>query len=1521
MAKLSHHQKPNLNNPERGDTMKGKFVLGVLLALGLAFVSLSQAGAAISVTPATGGSAISADDYADSSLTALTGPTIVSGAANDIVTSLIILAPANFRFAADSIVTATLTNGGATTLKLADSTVTPTSASDSIVFAVTTASGANDSVIISGLYVFPINTLPVTSNIQVDPDGGGTTAPVNAGALTIVHGAATKLAWTTQPNSPRQAGQQFTTGTVTVQDQWGNTVTTGADSDAVITVKAYRSDNWQLSTGFWNEGTIANSTGVIDTATLGAVDFAANPKFDFSKAGGYYFIATASGAGKAALAPDTSNAITITFNQTPGDMTVDLTAPITMEVNTYSAVNVSAVLRDKYNNPVADSTIVFQVTYGTGGYFRDNSSTACTVAVNLSGYGAATYNSGNDVSTGDSIKVYLLANGSEVSGVNDKAGITLTPGALTTVDVTPEDYGVTNANERVEVDSTSGWFTAELQDYWGNHIDAQDVAGKRILVRVDGPSSPWTANRYTTPELYGGTGSFVWRFKYIAGQTVTTTPDTILVKNDADTTIYDEVYAKVIGGPISDVDTLFTLTWHAPDDSAVTVCDDSSNTINFDIVAKDKYGNLTENRVINYSLTGTVNYGDFAASADTTDASGAASGTYQAGSKAQLVTLTATAAVGSATASKLIALEAKNGGTNIASISIASSAGNTISAGQTTNFTFTYYDQFGNVVDFWITPPSDTSWTNKHADIGTLYTATTTDTINSLWPRVFGVTRGKTYRAQDTLTVAKWDTIIAVANSKADTFALRIVPAGELDYFTISYSPSSRTATVNNWITLTLYPYDGNSNQIFSYHSKGLAFAFNGAADSSRLWWEGTGETDSLTESATGAYLPDTVLSGGSFQIKVKSTYAEGATITISDTNSLSTFTTQNTSTLTWTPGSLDSFAVVAQSAPIYTGTPFTVTVNPQDVYDNTITATSYWIDFSANEQGVTLPNGTQHITGATDYQVTAANPSTTLQLTVTEHDNLSYFGTSAPITVLAVTLASPTIDSLYDISSDQGTRVRMRFTGSADELGGIYKIQRKIVAKSTNWDDVLDLEAGSDDGVYNAVVPTLQDSVWSWFRVLYARVIGDNTYYAISAVDSVMSVDDIPPTAAQFVQAMDTPGDVGGSITVTWNLSSSDGIVRPAQGIFPEVYGVSEYWIYRDGDKVGTVAAGNAEYSDVVPENYPTTYSYTVYAYDGSNLSEVSNTEGAYAADNTQIADFTSDGYVDVGDLSKLADQWHTENTALAWDDLYDLVADGYIDVSDLSVMADHWHEGTPAQLTPGPNAEAEVTLRHADGSTPNQLVVEIGAGKVNNLSGYEFTLSYNPDQLTFLKATGGELLNSLGGETPVLLSASNPGELKLANVIAGVTQEIAPEGDGVIARISFRMEEEDADLRLDDICFMDVNGTKDVIPSPTEVDPFHIGSLIPRVYSLSQNYPNPFNPTTEIMYGLPKDSQVELKVFNIMGQEVTTLVNGWQKAGYRSVGWDGTDNSSHPVASGVYFYRLRAGEFNSIKRMVLLK
>ncbi len=98
-------------------------------------------------------------------------------------------------------------------------------------------------------------------------------------------------------------------------------------------------------------------------------------------------------------------------------------------------------------------------------------------------------------------------------------------------------------------------------------------------------------------------------------------------------------------------------------------------------------------------------------------------------------------------------------------------------------------------------------------------------------------------------------------------------------------------------------------------------------------------------------------------------------------------------------------------------------------------------------------------------------------------------------------------------------------------------------------------------------------------------------------------------------------------------------------------------------------------------------------------------------------------------------------------------------------------------------------------------------------------------------------------------------------------------------------------------------------------------IGGMIPGSFNLSQNYPNPFNPATEISFSLPKAEQVHLTVYNLLGQEIDCLVDDYLTAGSHTVSWDGTDHNGSEVASGIYFYRLTAGDFSDKKKMILLK
>ncbi|MCH9024894.1 MAG: T9SS type A sorting domain-containing protein, partial [candidate division Zixibacteria bacterium] len=96
---------------------------------------------------------------------------------------------------------------------------------------------------------------------------------------------------------------------------------------------------------------------------------------------------------------------------------------------------------------------------------------------------------------------------------------------------------------------------------------------------------------------------------------------------------------------------------------------------------------------------------------------------------------------------------------------------------------------------------------------------------------------------------------------------------------------------------------------------------------------------------------------------------------------------------------------------------------------------------------------------------------------------------------------------------------------------------------------------------------------------------------------------------------------------------------------------------------------------------------------------------------------------------------------------------------------------------------------------------------------------------------------------------------------------------------------------------------------------------SQLPTDHKLNQNYPNPFNPTTTIEYSLSSRSHVMISIYNLLGQHVRTLVDEEKRLGSYSVTWDGLNSAGNPVSSGIYLYRLRAGDYVESKKMSLLK
>jgi hypothetical protein len=97
--------------------------------------------------------------------------------------------------------------------------------------------------------------------------------------------------------------------------------------------------------------------------------------------------------------------------------------------------------------------------------------------------------------------------------------------------------------------------------------------------------------------------------------------------------------------------------------------------------------------------------------------------------------------------------------------------------------------------------------------------------------------------------------------------------------------------------------------------------------------------------------------------------------------------------------------------------------------------------------------------------------------------------------------------------------------------------------------------------------------------------------------------------------------------------------------------------------------------------------------------------------------------------------------------------------------------------------------------------------------------------------------------------------------------------------------------------------------------------GQMIPYTFDLGQNYPNPFNPTTVIKYSIARKCEVNISIFNILGQKVKTLVDQEQEAGVYNEPWDGDDDYGNQVASGIYFYKMYTSDYVETRKMVLMR
>jgi len=440
----------------------------------------------------------------------------------------------------------------------------------------------------------------------------------------------------------------------------------------------------------------------------------------------------------------------------------------------------------------------------------------------------------------------------------------------------------------------------------------------------------------------------------------------------------------------------------------------------------------------------------------------------------------------------------------------------------------------------------------------------------------------------------------------------------------------------------------------------------------------------------------------------------------------------------------------------------------------------------------------------------------------------------------------------------------------------------------------------------------------------------------AITA-EAVRAIDNIAPEPVSLIQAFDTPNDKGGSITVTWVQSESDGVLARASSgaVGPEnadtVLGVKGYNIYRsafgaEDSMVGKVAPGVSSFIDNTALN-GIHYDYSVVPYDDDNLATSELTSTALSVRNVVFDSegvlvqglYGADNQVGFDDFFLFADHFGQLGGTIGFDPAFDLAPNNQIDFFDFFVFADNFGRvavgaSKVVPLVAGLNDNARIDL--ATEILPRvgeEMVVNVSLADFVELKGYGFTVNYDPTTFEFVRVEG--LDTRFGSEEIAQPQVIDDGDGQLSVVAYGqpltagelmldlVLRPIVETENGLIQVI--RGEMADASLAFNQIASLGAIAVE----------------TRPEVFALQNNYPNPFNPSTTIKYQLPNAVDVRLEIYNVVGQVVRTLIGEQQSAGRYEYQWDATNNNGQSLSSGIYFYRLQAGEFQEVKKMLLMK
>ena len=303
-------------------------------------------------------------------------------------------------------------------------------------------------------------------------------------------------------------------------------------------------------------------------------------------------------------------------------------------------------------------------------------------------------------------------------------------------------------------------------------------------------------------------------------------------------------------------------------------------------------------------------------------------------------------------------------------------------------------------------------------------------------------------------------------------------------------------------------------------------------------------------------------------------------------------------------------------------------------------------------------------------------------------------------------------------------------------------------------------------------------------------------------------------------------------------------------------------------------------------------------------------------------IGDFDVDNDIDFDDLAELVIIWYDQVPAIefapAAGSIPDLSVqpDSTFDFEDLMVftqMWNWWHSNNPSKLASitwpeTKTGSADITLIQCDSDNGAEYDYYIFGNNISEMLCSRFIIQYDPETMEFVGIDEGDLFASQGVNSMILT------ELDEINGLIGINIAVLDSGiideRGIAARLKFNTINGNPE---------DINFTYEIRESGGGISK---GSgtweapKLPETFSLKQNYPNPFNPETTIEYALPRPAKVSLKIFNINGQEIASLVDEMKPAGIHRLLWN-----AESVSSGIYFYSLKTEGYSDIKKCIIMK